>query len=81
VSLDLRDGRSLARGLHYGLAAAGRFLALAQDARLLIIFTAAGLGEDTVLLHLLIEAAQCALETFVIANCYFTHFKYHPLAV
>ncbi len=61
-----------------GFAAAGGLLALACDAWLLEIFAAARLGQDAVLLYLLVEAAQRTLEALVVPNYDVSHNIFHP---
>ncbi len=50
------------------LAEPGGFLLFSLDARLLVMFAAAGFSEDAVLLDALVEALECAFERFVITD-------------
>jgi hypothetical protein len=50
------------------LPQAGGFLLLTLHARLFVVFAAAGLREDAVLLNALVEALQGAFERLVIAD-------------
>ena len=58
---------ALARAFQHSFAAAGGFLALAQHARFLVELAAARLSQDSLLLNLLVEAPQRALEALVIS--------------
>src|SRR5438552_3602525 len=54
-----------------GVLLALRFLALALDARLLVVLATASLGEDAALLDLLVEASQGAFERLVLTHADF----------
>src|ERR1035437_2683142 len=55
------------------------FLSLALHARLLVVLAATGLGEDSALLNLLVEAAQGTLETLVLTHTDFCQSGTHLL--
>lgn len=63
-----RGPRFAAELLLAQLAEAGGFLLLTLNARLLVMFAAAGFSEDAVLLDALVEALKRAFERFVITD-------------
>jgi hypothetical protein len=74
--------RRVGRGLGWLLARdllALRFLALALHARLLIVLTATGLGQNAALLNLFVETAQGTLEAFVFTHTDFCQSGNHLL--
>src|SRR5215208_4274399 len=59
-----------------GVLLALRFLALPLHARLLVMLASASLGEDSALLDLLVEAAQCAFERLVLTHSDFCQSRF-----
>src|SRR5688572_4249832 len=71
-------GTDLSRSacLRSGVLLALCFLALALDARLLVMLASASLREDSALLDLLVEAAQRAFERLVLAHSDFCQSRF-----
>jgi hypothetical protein len=56
-----------------GFTSLCRFLPLALNARLFVVLSTARFSENSILLNLAIEALQCGLKCFILADFDFRH--------